>query len=238
MSVELEATVRHIAVERPQRVRAFESFGIDYCFGGMQSLEDACRQANVAVAEVRDALERPPEAEMGAGEDWTTASLEELSDHIVKRHHTFVRQETARLLELLAKVGAKHKTNHPELDRLEELFRALASELKLHMMKEEQVLFPMIRQLEQASRDEAADIAGFAGIMFPMERMISEHEDAGGILDEIRSLTGSFEPPADACPSFRALYQELEEFERDLYRHIHLEDNILFPRAARMAGIR
>ena len=120
MSLELEATVRDIAVARPQVVRVFESFGIEYGSGGMQSLEDACRQANVPVAEVRDAVERPLEAEMDAGEDWTTASLEELSDHIVKRHHTFVRQETARLLELLAKVGAKHKTNHPELDRLED----------------------------------------------------------------------------------------------------------------------
>jgi regulator of cell morphogenesis and NO signaling len=237
MSAELEATVRDIALGHPRAVRVFESFGIDYCCGGRQSLLDACRQANVSVAEVRDALQRPVEAGMDAGEDWTTASLEELTDHIVTRHHTFVRQETARLLELLGKVGAKHKTNHRELDRLEELFRALASELKLHMMKEEQVLFPMIRQLEQTSRGQEADIADFRAIMFPMKRMILEHEDAGGILREIRSLTRSFESPRDACPSFRALYQGLEQFERDLYRHIHLENNILFPRAARMAGI-
>jgi regulator of cell morphogenesis and NO signaling len=237
MSVELVATVRDIAMEFPQAVRVFESFGIDYCCGGGQSLEEACRRANVSVTKVREALERPPEAEEHGGADWTAASLEELTDHIVTRHHTFVRRETARLAELLGKVAAKHQTNHPELNRLEQLFQALASELKLHMMKEEQVLFPMIRQLEEASREEDADTAAFAGIMFPIERMISEHEDAGGVLRDIRSLTGSFQPPADACPSFRALYQGLEEFERDLHRHIHLENNILFPGARRMVGL-
>jgi regulator of cell morphogenesis and NO signaling len=237
MSVDLETTVRDIALEHSQAVRVFESFGIDYCCGGGQSLEEACRQARVSVTEVREALERPADIEQDAGADWAAVSLEELTDHIVARHHGFVRRETARLADLLGKVRAKHTANHPELDRLEELFRALASELKLHMMKEEQVLFPMIRQLEEASREEDADTAAFAGIMFPMERMISEHENAGGALREIRSLTGSFQVPVDACPSFHALYQGLEECERDLHRHIHLENNILFPSARRMAGL-
>ena len=237
MSVELETTVRDIAVEYPQTVRVFESFGIDYCCGGEQSLEGACRRASVSVAEVREALELAFEAETDAGEDWTAASLEVLTGHIVTRHHTFVRGKTVRLAELLGKVKAKHEGNHPELNRLEQLFRALASELKLHMLKEEQVLFPMIRQLEQTSREEDADTSDFAGITFPMERMISEHEDAGGILQEIRSLAGAFQAPADACPSFRALYQGLEEFERDLHQHIHLENNILFPRVRRLAGL-
>ena len=238
MSVDLETTVRDIAVEYPQAVRVFESFGIDYCCGGGQSLEEACRQANVNADVLREALRRPGAAEEeDAGGNWATASLEELTDHIVSRHHTFVRRETARLIELLGKVKAKHEGNHPEVKRLGELFQALAAELKLHMMKEEQVLFPMIRQLEEASREEEEDTAAFAGITFPIERMISEHEDAGGVLRSIRSLTGAFQAPPDACPSFRALYQGLEEFERDLHRHIHLENNILFPRAARMTGI-
>jgi len=236
MSVDLETTVCDIALEHPQAVRVFESFGIDYCCGGGQSLEEACRQANVGIETVREALRRPADAADASG-NWASASLEELTDHIVARHHAFVRRETARLAELLGKVKAKHNTNHPELDRLEELFRALASELKVHMMKEEQVLFPMIRQLEEASREEDADTAAFAGIMFPMERMISEHEDAGGALRQIRSLTGCFQAPPDACPSFHALYQGLEEFERDLHQHIHLENNILFPSARRVAGL-
>jgi regulator of cell morphogenesis and NO signaling len=237
MSVDLATTVRDIAVEYPQAARVFESFGIDYCCGGDQSLEDACRQANVNADALREALRRPVGAEDASSGNWVSASLEELTDHIVSRHHTFVRQETARVIELLGKVRAKHEANHPELNRIEERFRALASELKLHMLKEEQVLFPMIRQLEEASREADADTAAFGGITFPIERMISEHEDAGGVLRSIRSLTGSFQPPPDACPSFRALYLGLEEFERDLHRHIHLENNILFPRAARMAGI-
>jgi regulator of cell morphogenesis and NO signaling len=237
MTVDLDTTVRDIAVENPQAVRVFESFGIDYCCGGERSLEEACRQAGAPLAGVREALERPSEAEEDAGANWAAASLGELMDHLVTRHHTFVRRETVRLAELLDKVSAKHQAGHPELSRLGEFCRAVASELKLHMMKEEQVLFPMIRQLEQASREVGADTADFAGIVFPMERMISEHEDAGEALRSIRSLTGSFQPPEDACPSFRALYQGLDEFERGFYRHIHLENNILFPRAKRLAGI-
>jgi len=237
MSVALETTVRDIALENPHAVRVFESFGIDYCCGGGHSLEEACRQANVDAEALREALRRPADADDEAGRNWAAASLEELTDHIVSRHHTFVRRETARLTELLGKVKAKHMANHPELKPIDESFQALASELKLHMRKEEQVLFPMIGQLEEASREEDADTAAFAGIAFPIERMISEHEDAGEVLRSIRSQTGGFQAPADACPSFRALYQGLEEFERDLHRHIHLENNILFPRAARLAGI-
>lgn len=237
MRVAVETTVRDIALEHPQAVRVFELFGIDYCCGGGQSLEEACRQARVSVQQVREALKRPAEIEQEPAADWTAASLEELTDHIVVRHHAFVRRETVRLAELLGKVKAKHHANHRELDRLEALFGALASELKLHMLKEEQVLFPMILQLEEYSREKDADTAAFAGLRFPMERMISEHENAGGALREIRLLTGSFQVPPDACPSFHALYQGLEEFERDLYRHIHLENNILFPSARRMAGV-
>ena len=238
MSVALETTVRDIALENPHAVRVFESFGIDYCCGGGHSLEEACRQANVDADALREALGRPADAEDDAGGNWATAALEELTCHIVSRHHTFVRRETARLIELLGKVRAKHLANHPELNQLAESFQALASELKLHMLKEEQVLFPMIQQLEEASREEDADTAAFAGIAFPIERMTSEHEDAGEILRSIRSQTGAFQPPPDARPSFRALYQGLEEFERDLHQHIHLENNILFPRAARLTGIR
>jgi len=237
MAVDLETTVRDIALEDPRAVRVFETFGIDYCCGGGHSLEEACRQANAAIDAVREALRRPAGAEDDAGRNWAAASLAELTGHIVSHHHTFVRRETARLIELLGKVKAKHEANHPELNRLEPLFQALASELKLHMLKEEQVLFPMIGQLEEASREEGADTAAFGGIAFPIERVISEHEDAGGVLRSIRSLTGAFQAPADACPSFRALYQGLEEFEHDLHQHIHLENNILFPRARQMAGI-
>jgi regulator of cell morphogenesis and NO signaling len=151
MSVDLEATVRDIALEYPHAVRVFESFGIDYCCGGGHSLEEACREANVDINALREALRRPANVDDASGGNWASASLEELADHIVARHHTFVRQETVRLMDLLGKVKAKHEANHPELNRLEQLFRALASELKLHMLKEEQVLFPYIVRLEENS---------------------------------------------------------------------------------------
>jgi regulator of cell morphogenesis and NO signaling len=235
MKADSKTTVREITPDYPQAARVFESFGIDYCCGGKRPLEEACRQANVAVDTVLAALRRPLAAEEVLDGPWTSAALGDLADHIVLKHHAFVRQESPRLAQLLQEVRRRHETAHPELRRVDELFGALASELALHMLKEEQILFPMIKRLDEAWRADGADEASFRRIEFPIQRIMAEHDDAGEALSGIRSATTAFQPPADACPSFRALYQGLEEFERDLHRHIHLENNILFPRAVEMA---
>jgi len=236
MKADSQTTLREIVLEYRQAARVFESFGIDYCCGGKRTLEQACRQSNVAVETVLEVLRRPAAAEEGLDERWTSKSLRELADHIVLRHHVFVRQESPRLAELLKKVRGRHETAHPGLSRLEERFTELASELVLHMFKEEQILFPLIKRLEESTQGPGGDGTSFRGIEFPIQRMMAEHDDAGEALSAIRSLTDAFHPPADACPSFRALYEGLEEFERDLHTHIHLENNILFSRAAEMAG--
>ena len=235
MKVDSQTTVRDIALKYPQAARMFESFGIDYCCGGKRPLEDACRQAHVAVDTVLEVLRRPVAAEEVRDDRWNSASLEELADHIIGVHHAFVRRESPRLTELARKLRARHESAHPELRRVDELFGALATELALHMLKEEQVLFPMIKRLEKARQADGTSGASFCGIEFPIQRMTAEHDEAGEALRSIRSLTAAFQPPVGACPSFRAFYQGLEEFERDLHRHIHLENNILFPRAVEMA---
>ena len=234
MNLALRTTVRDIVLENPQAARVFESFGIDYCCGGNRPLDEACRLANAAVETVLEVLRRPVTVEEVLDGRWNSASLEELADHIIETHHAFVRRESPRLADLLQKVRGRHATIHPELGRLEELFAGLASELADHMLKEEGILFPMIKRLEEATRADGAVGASFRGIEFPIQRMMAEHDDAGEALTGIHSLTAAFQPPADACTSFRALYQGLEEFERDLHRHIHLENNILFPRAVEM----
>jgi regulator of cell morphogenesis and NO signaling len=234
MNLASQTTVRDIVLENPQAPRVFESFGIDYCCGGKRPLDEACRQANVAVDTVLEMLRRPVPVEEVLDDRWNSASLKKLADHIVETHHAFVRRESPRLTGLLEKVRGRHATTHPELCRVEELFDGLASELADHMLKEERILFPMIKRLEEATRADGANGASFRGIEFPIQRMIAEHDDAGEALTRIHSLTAAFQPPADACTSFRALYQGLEEFERDLHRHIHLENNILFPRAVEM----
>lgn len=231
MESDSRMTVREIVLEFPQAAGVFESLGIDYCCGGKHTLGEACRLAGVGVEAVRTKLEQPGSPTETGDERWTTADLSELAEHIVQNHHGFVRRESPRLLELLQKVQAVHGASHPELHQIGNLFGELASELAEHMLKEERVLFPMIRALESGGQ------TGPCGVEFPIRRMISEHDGAGESLAGIRSLSGGFQPPADACLSLHALYRGLEEFERDLHRHIHLENNILFPRALALAGL-
>jgi regulator of cell morphogenesis and NO signaling len=231
MKLASQTTVRDIVLENPQAARVFESFGIDDCCGGKRPLDEACRQANVALDMVLEVLRRSRPVEEVLHDCWNSVSLEKLADHIVETHHAFVRRESPRLTDLLQKVRRRHATTHPELCRVEELFDGLASELANHMLKEERALFPMIKRLEEATRGDGAVGASFRGIEFPIQRMMAEHDDAGEALTGIHSLTAAFQAPADACPRFRALYQGLAEFEQDLHRHIHLENSILFPRA-------
>jgi len=222
MNASPQTTLRDIVLEFPQAARVFESAGIDYCCGGRRTLAEACQRGGIAVETVLDLLQQPADTGEVDSDRWASAGLPDLVDHIVQTHHSFVRREAPRLTELLTKVQAKHGTSHPELSEIAALFAALTHELSLHMRKEEQILFPLIKNMSGV---------GSHWVEFPIRQMVAEHEDAGEALAGIRSLSRGFAIPADACPSFAALYQGLEEFEQDLHRHIHLENNILFPRA-------
>ena len=225
MTVTDEQTVRNIAVANPAATRVFETFGIDYCCGGNLSLSAACARANASIESVAEALqecERTQEAD--APDD---ATLGDLTRYIVARHHEFVRRESQRIQALLVKVDDRHGRVHTELSRVRALFAALSQELNAHMTKEERILFPYI----EALGGQSAPSACFDSVESPIAVMIADHEDAGAILLKIRTLTNGHTAPAGACSSFRALYAALDEFERDLHRHVHLENNILFPRA-------
>jgi len=231
-----EKTVREFAVENPSSIRVFESLGIDYCCGGTRSLRDACARTGIEMSGVLDLLEKADrDSKVQNSEGWNEKPLSAITTHIVEKHHCFVRRETSRLGGLLAKVAAKHGASHPEVVEIEQLFTAIGQELSTHMLKEEQVLFPYIRQMEQAVLDgEAVPPAFFGSVKMPIANMVAEHDDAGALLAQIRELSNEFHPPSGACPTFLALYRGLEEFERDLHRHVHLENNVLFPRAVQM----
>jgi regulator of cell morphogenesis and NO signaling len=236
MATTVEKTVREIAVENPASVRVFETLGIDYCCNGKRTLSDACARADVSMERVLGLLEQANrDAQVEAGEEWQNKPLGELIVHIVTKHHSYVREETPRIASLLAKVVGKHGAAHPELAEIDQLFSAIGQELSTHMMKEEQVLFPYIEQLEDAREaGEAAPVAFFGTVRRPVAMMLAEHDDAGALLRRMRELSNGYTAPAGACPSYAGLYRGLEEFERDLHRHIHLENNILFPRAVEM----
>jgi regulator of cell morphogenesis and NO signaling len=228
-----EKTVRELVLENPAATRVFEQLGIDYCCGGQKPLEDACSAAHLSVEEVLARLEASQYTPGdGAGRDWQEESLARLVEHINNTHHVFVRSETQRILALFDKVCGVHGANHPELHQAHELFAGLSEELSTHLTKEEQILFPYIVALEhQVLTGQCPPRSCFGTVQNPIRMMMFEHDSAGGVLRALRQHTGNYAPPADACVSYRTLYRAVQEFEADLHQHIHLENNILFPRA-------
>lgn len=235
-----EKTVAEIALENPSGIRVFESLGIDYCCGGKRPLSDACARAHVDRDRVLALLEEAKQDSLAAESgEWSARPLGEIIQHIVQRHHAYVRQETPRLEALLTKVVARHAAAHPEVKRIEELFLAIGQELSSHLMKEEQILFPYIERMEQSIQAGGGIPPAFFGtVKRPIANMIAEHDDAGALLSRIRTLANEYVAPEDACPTLLALYRGLEEFESDLHHHVHLENNILFPAAVEMERAR
>jgi regulator of cell morphogenesis and NO signaling len=235
MTFQATKTVREIAVEMPAATRLFEKLGIDYCCGGARPLAEACASAGLEVDQVVASLEQIGEAKGADARDWRTASLNDLITHINDTHHVFTRDELDRIEPLLAKVHRVYGERRPELARIEAIFLELKRELSLHMMKEEQVLFPYVRQLELAVAGVTARPAPhFGTVQNPVRMMMMEHDAAGEMLRELRQLSNDYTPPEDACVSYKTLYGALEGLEQDLHQHIHLENNILFPRAIAM----
>lgn len=237
MTVMTEKSVRELAVESTTAPRIFEKFGIDYCCGGRESLQQACARANVSLDQVLDTLQMADEMARAAQKvrDWSREPLSELIAHIKNTHHKYTREEMARLNPLIEKVCAAHGKNHAELFEIQQAFQALAQELTTHMMKEEMVLFPYIARMEESVIQKEPVVPGpFGSVQNPVHMMEHEHDSAGQALRAIRSASRDFTAPADACVSYETLYKALAAFEADLHQHIHLENNILFPRAIAM----
>jgi regulator of cell morphogenesis and NO signaling len=241
MTIAANNTVGEIAAEFPNAAREFEKLGIDYCCGGSRTIEQACAAAKISVEEALDRLETSAStaAKSGASQDWQNQPLADLIGHINSTHHVFVRQECPRIEALAEKVFGVHGQRHLELEQVANVFAALANELSVHLMKEEQILFPYVMRLEESYlAGEPAPPAMFGTVVNPVRMMMQEHDGAGDALRSLRELTHDYAVPDDACASYRALYQALQEFEADLHQHIHLENNILFPRAVAMEGKR
>jgi len=228
-SLSTDITVARLVTERPGRSRVFEALGIDYCCGGDRLLGEVCAEKGLDAATVLRMLEAC-EAEAGAEEstDWSGASMGELADHIEEVHHGYLREALPRLTFLVDKVTRVHWERHPELRELRRVFGSLREDLESHMAREERVLFPLCRELDRA---ETRPEFHCGSVRNPVGVMVREHEDAGNELAAMRELTGGYEPPADACNTYRAMLDGLAGFERDMHRHVHEENNILFPKA-------
>jgi regulator of cell morphogenesis and NO signaling len=227
--------VKDIALANPEARKILEEAGVDYCCGGGKSLHDACMHADVSAEEILKRLRENSELVRPEEKVWTSAPLVDLTRHIREKHHRYVREAISRIKTLLEKVKAKHGENHPEIANVQELFIEVGQEMITHMQKEEQILFPYIDALERSTTGNGSlEPPFFQTVKNPIHAMMKEHDSAGELARQIRKATGDYTPPADACTSYKALYQDLREFEADLHQHVHLENNILFPRAVEM----
>ena len=237
MNLTTNTTVSELVLEMPAATRVLEKMGIDYCCGGQKSLADACTNASVEFRDLQIELTLAAHAQP-AEPNFQTTTLENLINHIVVKHHSFTRREIARLNALLDKVCMAHGDNHPELLEICVLFRELGADLEMHMTKEERVLFPYVIRMEAAAKQRVSLFRPpFGTVANPVRMMMLEHDRAGELLKKIRKLSSDYTTPADACVSYKALYAALEELEKDLHQHIHLENNILFPKAVEMEPI-
>ena len=233
----MNKTIRDIALEAPATTRVFEEFKIDYCCGGRRSIEDVCASSGI---DPKVLMERIQAAIINSSSQTDLAHPEDKSPgdligYILDKHHVFTAQEIARLTPLMAKVANRHGELHPELLELQVLFTQLADSLMPHMRKEEVVLFPFILQLESAvNAGLSAPPSHFGTVENPIRMMMSEHDTDGERLRQMRELTNDYTLPEGACPSYTALFAGLEDLERDLHRHIHLENNVLFPAAVKL----
>jgi regulator of cell morphogenesis and NO signaling len=238
MPLKTEKTLGEIAAENPAAVRVFEKHHLDFCCHGDRPLEQACREKGLSPEQLLAELKGTHVAE--ESQDWAAAPLAALADHIVSRHHNYLREELPSLGRTTAKVIEAHGRNHSDsLVPLQHAFEGLAAELTAHMMKEEMILFPLIKKLE-AARKEGSIFSGAPGgsIGNPIRVMEHEHDSAAAALEQMRQVTSDYTLPPDACNTYRNLFQRLTALESDLHLHIHLENNILFPRASRLeAGL-
>lgn len=226
-------TVREIALEMPVTTRVFEEFKIDYCCGGRKPFVEACQNVganpDIVLQKIEDVIESIESKEFEWLKDTT---LCDLIGYILETHHTFTRDEIFNLTPLMAKVASRHGENHPELLELEQLFNELCNDLGPHLLKEEQVLFPYVEKLERSLLNSASvPFSCFGTVQNPVRMMMMEHDTAGDLLKKMREITNDYTLPEGACPSYTALFNRLEAFEKDLHQHIHLENNLLFPKA-------
>ncbi|CAG1000862.1 Iron-sulfur cluster repair protein ScdA [Phycisphaerales bacterium] len=221
--IDATTEVGQIAADWPGAARVFERLDIDYCCAGRRSLDEACSAKGVSVQQVLTEIAHSSADPVDAAPDGS--SMAALIDHITRTHHAAMKTELPRLAQLVERVANAHAQHHPELPRLKQVFHRFAGDLLDHMRKEEVLLFPILRAIDAGS--PAPAVSG------PILKMMQEHESAGDGLAQMSALTSRYAVPADACGAYRALMEGLKALEQDMHRHVHLENNVLFPEAGR-----
>ncbi len=229
-----ELSLAKIVLLKPSAAAIFERHHLDFCCKGKQTLQEALANNQALYAEVHNELE-VLFSKNGQNEknNFETYSLTELAEFIIGKHHKYVKEILPVLYTHTQKIAEKHGDRHPELIQIAEIFSTIKSEFEQHLMKEEEILFPRIKMIEEIHLGKR-DKSEMLNIIGPVQMMMAEHENAGKLTHEIMELTNNYNPPADACTTYKIAFMELQEFELDLHQHVHLENNILFPKAMEM----
>jgi regulator of cell morphogenesis and NO signaling len=227
-----EASIGELVAKDFRKAEVFKKYGLDFCCGGKKTVTEACREKDIDQNLIVQELADIDNNHSGGAFNYASWNLDFLADYIVSTHHKYVATSIPFLYEMTLKVASAHGENHPEVLEIAEHFREVAQELTMHMKKEEMILFPYIKQLAIAEREHSlVEMPPFGSVENPIRMMEEEHVSAGNGLEDIEELSNGFVPPEDACASYRVLYAKLKEFQDDLHQHIHLENNILFPKA-------
>ncbi|HUQ97316.1 MAG TPA: iron-sulfur cluster repair di-iron protein, partial [Chitinophagaceae bacterium] len=229
-------TVGELAATDIRKADVFKKYGIDFCCGGKKTLAQACEELRLDQAVVEAELNNSSnQLATGPAFDFNRWAPDFLTDYIYNQHHVYYYEESPVIADLLQKVVARHGAHFPELYKVVDLYAQLQQELQTHFAKEERVLFPFIKALVKAKNEkDTSALAAYPSINEPVHMMEAEHEAAGELLEQIRNVTNEFVPPAGSCSSFQLLYKKLHDLETDLHQHIHLENNLLFPKALKM----
>ena len=231
MVVDTNKTIGEMVADDFRTASVFSANKIDFCCKGNRTLDEVCNQKGLDVYDVLAQLEKATESNNSTIE-FNTWELDLLIDYIEKKHHRYVEEKAPILLSFILKLEQVHGAAHPELFEIKNLFKRTADELTQHMKKEELILFPHIKQMVEAARNKTPLSApGFGTVANPIAMMMEEHENEGNRFEKIVAISNNYTPPADGCNTYKVTFQMLQEFESDLHTHIHLENNILFPKA-------
>lgn len=235
MNLTKEKTVAEFVTEDYRTADVFKKFGIDFCCGGKVTLAEVCSKKNISYDELTAQLNKIGQSTPDADTNFNEWQLDKLASYIVEKHHGYVSQNLELIRQYANKVAAVHGGHRPEVKAIARLYNEAADELAHHMEKEEIILFPYVNQLAAASRRNATiPVPHFGTVENPIRMMEAEHESAGNLFHEIATLSDNYTAPPEACNTYRVLYAKLKEFEEDLHTHIHLENNILFPKAKQL----
>lgn len=231
MNISKETIIGALVAKDYRMASVFKKNNIDFCCNGNRSVDEACRAENIDSETLIRELEAAGTTADATGVDYNTWPLDLLADYIEKKHHRYVESKIQEITPYLEKIVRVHGDRHPELKEVELLFKESAGELSAHMKKEELVLFPFVRKLTEAQKQGSTISAPFGTVENPIRMMMHEHEGEGERFRKIAELTNDYTPPEDACNTYRVTFALLKEFEEDLHLHIHLENNILFPKS-------